>query len=96
MTETTVQLTRDDLDAALNDERHMGYGYAGRRYLSRARREEMDRAVVRQANALGWTYEDLFEWANSKHGRWACDAATDSSKTATVVAILHVRLDGLR
>jgi hypothetical protein len=80
---TTTKLTADDLDRALADERHWGFGYSEREYLSQTRRAQMDRAVLRRANTLGWDYEDLFAWTNNKAGRWSCDEATDKGRSAT-------------
>lgn len=32
-----------------------------------------DEWIVNRANELGWSREDLFEWADSKYGRWYGD-----------------------
>ncbi|HEY9409341.1 MAG TPA: hypothetical protein VIQ30_22590 [Pseudonocardia sp.] len=37
--------------------------------------EAADRRIVAIANERGWTYDQLFEWANSRDGRWFADAA---------------------
>lgn len=72
-----TKLTTADLEAALNDERHLGFGYATRDYLPTSLRERLDRNVVWVANDLGLDAETLFHWANSKNARWLCDHASD-------------------
>jgi hypothetical protein len=62
-------LTLADLDRALEDERHMGYGYAIASDLTPHKRERLNRAVIAVANQLGMNYQQLFEWTNSKYGR---------------------------
>ena len=66
---TAQALTTSDLEAALGDERHLGFGYAISRDLGESRRKRLDRAVVRVANDLDLDAETLFHWANSKWGR---------------------------
>lgn len=70
----------EDLERALADERHLGWGYAGRGYLAKATADRLDRAVVTAANELGLDYETLFHWTNSKNGRWLADAACDQNR----------------
>lgn len=69
----TEQLTAVDLIDALEDERHHGFGYATRRSVPYFRLLELDREVIRQANTHQFTKEELFEWTNSKLGRWLVD-----------------------
>lgn len=76
MPTTRTTLTVADLVAALNDERHLGWGYATREYLSESRRERLDRAVLAVANSLGLSAEDLFHWTNAKFGRHLVDMAS--------------------
>lgn len=72
VSETT--LTAADLDRALEDDRHLGFGYATRgAIVPLTDRKLLDESVVATANRLGWTYDDLFHWANSNHGRWLVD-----------------------
>jgi hypothetical protein len=70
-----MKLTIDNLEAALADERHLGVGYWESRSVEMPKRklERLDRAVIRQANALGLDQERLFHWTNSKYGRWLVD-----------------------
>lgn len=62
-----------DLQDALQDDRHLGWGYALTRSLGPAFCKKLDREVVDAANDLELTYEELFNWANSKAGRWLSD-----------------------
>lgn len=75
----TGNLTQTDLDAALSDERHYGFGYATRDELPARIRQALDAAVLEVANEIGVTREQLFHWANSKDGRWLCDHASDGN-----------------
>lgn len=47
----------------------MGYGYLGNSF----RTEDTDRYLLKAANAHGISEEDLFEWCNSKYGRWEAE-----------------------
>jgi hypothetical protein len=78
-------LTIQDLHETLADERHLGWGYAGRDRLAASKRDRLDRAVVAVANELGLDTETLFHWSNSKNGRWLIDEATDSAPTRDLV-----------
>ena len=89
MTGTTTKLTVEDLTRAMTDERHAGWGYATAFWLSESRLTRLNANVVYVANELGLGYEDLFEWANSKLGRWLVDEATDSTSRATVRRYLN-------
>jgi hypothetical protein len=68
-------LTITDLAKAAQDDRWLGWGYLGER--SRQDNavlvEAADQRVIDLANERGWTYEELFAWANSKLGRWFGD-----------------------
>lgn len=47
-----------------------GFGYLGEREnLSRRGREKLDRAVLRGADTLGWSDEQLFHFCDSRPGR---------------------------
>lgn len=83
---TRPLLTTDDLNAALNDERHLGFGYATRRHLDDAELEaRIDAAVIAEANAKQMTREQLFDWANSKNGRWLVDMCSGGTVDAVIV-----------
>jgi len=66
-------LTVADLHATLADERHLGWGYACTSDLPQGKRDALDRAIVGVANEEGLTAEELFDWSNSKWGRWLTD-----------------------
>jgi hypothetical protein len=70
-----MTLTVDNITQALEDERHLGFGYYESRSVEMPKRklERLDRAVIRQANALGLDQERFFHWTNSKYGRWLVD-----------------------
>lgn len=81
----TALLTPADLQATLDDERHLGFGYAESRYLSDFKREALDQKVVAVANEFGLDAEELFLWANSKYGRWLCDSTYGARVTRELV-----------
>jgi len=72
-------LTVADLDAGLQRDDYLGFGYLGERrnFFSTygmsvvPQIEAADTLVLFLANAHGYDAERLFEWANSKSGRWA-------------------------
>jgi hypothetical protein len=69
-----TRLTVADLHATLADERHLGWGYACTSDItSTYKRAALDRAIVGVANEEGLTAEELFQWSNSKWGRWLTD-----------------------
>jgi hypothetical protein len=78
-------LTIADLAKAGNDDRWLGFGYLGTRAIALSDSdpevpaqpvlvEAADQRVIDLANERGWDYEDLFNWCNSKLGRWFGDA----------------------
>lgn len=87
MNTTTRRLTAADLDDMENDPRWLGHGYLGERGLYAAGAEERgetqvhadlkiaaaESRLLQHVNAEGWTYEDLFAWANSRAGRHFAD-----------------------
>jgi hypothetical protein len=86
-----MPLTIADLDRAANDDRWLGFGYLGERVNVRTSTdpeapanpvlvEATDQRVIDHANAQGWTYEDLFSWANSTSGRHFGDAMFGSDE----------------
>jgi hypothetical protein len=90
---STAKLTTEDLTTALNDDRHQGWGYAEADLIgSTSKRERLDRVVVAVANELGMNAEQLFEWTNSKYGRWLTDdvhGCNASPSTPTVRRYLN-------
>lgn len=67
-------ITYQDLLNALIDERHLGNGYAIRSYTTDPRKiVAMDEMVVLMANKEGWDLEQLFQFTNSKFGRYVVD-----------------------
>ncbi len=68
-----MTLTVADLHETLADSRHNGWGYATAGTLPESKQDRLDRAVVRVANELGLTYEELFVWSDSKDARWLAD-----------------------
>lgn len=80
-----TRLTAGDLSRALEDERHLGFGYrSGRSSATESRVSDADAIVLRIANEKGWTYEQLFAWANSRPGRWTADVLYDGGTEADV------------
>lgn len=81
-------LTVQDLHRTLNDERHLGWGYACcATQLAGDKLERLDRAIVAVANELGLGYEELFAWSNSKHGRWLADNVYGCSEPPTQATV---------
>lgn len=82
---TAPHLTTADLERMTRDDRWLGFGYLGERANRLADTDpeapaqpelvaRMDLDVLEEANAEGLTYDELFEWANSKLGRWFADS----------------------
>jgi len=64
-----------DFDAMTENPEWLGFGYIGtRRHLGEADRSAGDALVLKFAAAQGWSDADLFEWANSKSGRYFADS----------------------
>lgn len=87
---TKTALTIDQLMDTLIDERHIGFGFAGIRHYSFSRQMRAAEAVVTVASDLGWDYEDLFTWSNSKPARWFADEMSDDDADAEQVARKYV------
>jgi len=74
-------LTVEHIEAGYADDRWLGHGYLGGRAIetrTAAGRELVaaaDALVLEVANAAGWTADELFDFVNSKHGRWVADTA---------------------
>jgi hypothetical protein len=88
-------LTETHLHEALEDERHHGWGYAGRSYLSAARRDLLDRLVLDAANDLGLTREELFQWTDSKYGRHLTDEASGRSANLRPLVARYLNADAI-
>lgn len=82
---STTALTRKDIDIMTQDERWLGYGYLqGREIMLTSTDSEapadpqrvanVERQILAVVNKRGWDYEQMFEWANSKNGRWFADS----------------------
>lgn len=75
MTDEPTRPTSAVFDRMCDDERWGGYGYLGARWIAILMHvdpkvlEEADERIFTFAADLGWTAEDLFEWANSTLGR---------------------------
>ena len=56
-----------------------GFGYIGERNRWLPRSPDLvrwaDDAILTVARNRGWDADRLFQWANSKHGRWFADEA---------------------
>lgn len=99
MTATATKLTTADLDSFTDRDEWLGFGYIGARKngLEAAAAGEpgftveriavADEMVLFHANRVGWTVDQLFEFANSKAGRWVGDLLIGSD--------LDSRTDGL-
>lgn len=78
---TTTRLTVADIEAGYDNDGWEGYGYLGERERAyraaktRGAADMADAAVLLHANANGWSAERLFEWLNSKAGRWFMETA---------------------
>ena len=67
-------LTTADLDRMYRNDEWEGFGYLGeRRHQTQEARDAADTKVLAEANRLGLTADQLFEWANSRPGRWYGD-----------------------
>lgn len=77
-------LTPEVFDQMARDDRWLGHGYLGARRNARATSDldaivdpalivEADDIAIEAANNQGMSYDTLFEWANSKVGRWFGD-----------------------
>ena len=91
MTKTRTALTVDNLMDTLIDQRHLGFGFAGIRGYAFSRQMRAAEAVVTVANDLGWSYEDLFTWSNSRDARFFTDAISYDSDDFEPVAQQYVR-----
>ena len=69
-----MTLTINHLDSMVHHPDWQGFGYLAERQRYKSENpqfcEILDRVVLQRANELGLTESELFEWANSKRGRW--------------------------
>lgn len=74
-------LTTADIERMHDHENWHGFGYLGERsYQDDAEKVAVaDAKALDAANRLGLTYEQLFDWANSKVGRWFGDCMFGSN-----------------
>lgn len=67
-----------------DDERWRGLGYLGERRIALSSEDSdapplpervaaTDERILQIAAERGWSYDQLFAWANSKNGRWLAD-----------------------
>ena len=88
----TPPITYQDLLDALLDERHLGNGYAIRSYTTDPRKVvTMDEMVVLMANKEGWTKEELFQFTNSKTGRYVVDCWMGGDKDRAQVYLMDFK-----
>lgn len=70
-----MALTKADLDRAVEDERRQGtVGYNEGDGRSQRLRAKGATIAIREANAKGWSYDDLVIWVDSKLARWFWDS----------------------
>lgn len=95
-------------EAMAADERYLGYGFLqfGDSDFGSGRTALIERAVLKAAVAEGMDYETLFEWANSKCGRWFGEdngqylkgrksADVQAEATASFAYMRKLQVDGL-
>ena len=85
-----MSLTVADLHATLEEEEHLGWGYACCQDIgSASKRTRLDNAIVAVANENELTYDELLVWSNSKHGRWLHDMVVGNGFAATRPTVRH-------
>jgi hypothetical protein len=90
----TLALTYNDLLNALQDERHLGNGYSIRNYTTDPRTiVAMDEMVVLMANKEGWTKEELFQFTNSKTGRYVVDCWMGGDKNRAQIYLMDFKAE---
>ena len=72
-------ITYHDIEKMTHREDFGGFGYLGHSM----RTHDADVALAEAANQLGLSTEHVFEWANSKPGRWFGDNMTFTNGIAT-------------
>jgi hypothetical protein len=78
-------IKESDVEEALNDPRHYGYGYSEIDMVSEKKRGVANRAIAKAMQQGGFDREDLFQWVNSKFGRWYAEGVYDG-QSATALA----------
>lgn len=73
-------ITYRDIESLTHNADFGGFGYLGHSM----RTHDADVALATAANDLGLTLAQVFEWANSKPGRWFGDSMTFHNGQATV------------
>ncbi len=87
-------ITYQDLLNALLDERHLGNGYSIRSYTTDPRKVvAMDEMVVLMANKEGWTLEELFQFTNSKTGRYVVDCWMSGDKERAQMYLMDFKAE---
>jgi len=92
-TSTHARLTQDDIEAGYANDEWLGWGYLGERQTycvtstGRRRVATADRALLAHANDNLWTAETLFDWLNSKLGRWYGDSVFGTDEPARAAAL---------
>jgi len=92
-------LTAADVAATLDDPRHEGWGYgcSVRYQVPEQVVADLDAAVAAVANELRLTPEQLFQWSDSKHGRWLWDDVHGCDAPPTVETVRkHMNEDSTR
>ena len=75
-----VALTLDDLEAGYDNEKWAGHGYllvrerAMAKAAGRVTMTGLDARVLAFANAERWSLSDLFDFTDSKNGRWLAES----------------------
>lgn len=92
----TAPLTVADIEAGYTNDAWLGFGYLGGRRNAidavrsgeweSARVTEADTMVLSVANAKGWDRARLFDWLNSKDGRWYADMTLGSDDDISAAA----------
>jgi hypothetical protein len=87
-------ITYQDLLNALSDERHLGNGYSIRNHTIDPRKVvAMDEMVVLMANKEGWTFNELFEFTNSKTGRYVVDCWMSGDKDRAQIYLMDFKTE---
>jgi hypothetical protein len=85
-------ITYQDLLDVLQDERHLGNGYAIRNHTTDPRKiVAMDEMVVLMANKEGWNREELFQFTNSKTGRYVVDCWMSGDKDRAQIYLMDFK-----
>jgi hypothetical protein len=80
----TMELTLTDIEAGYADDRWLGYGYLEGRSRIPHHNYFGDNTALKHANLMGWSYENLFRWMNSREGRYFADFYIGSPSEDTI------------